>query len=427
MALKIPKSLKKSVFISCLSLILALFLLAFFSSLEPPYQSAKNVEPDTFKPVQSTQRTFLPAGLRQARATEIQAAIKSALSDSYRRVPSQPNESRHDLSRRLYASAHLILKHPKIVIMAFEGTGSFEPRMALVMQDAAHRLRQQGLMVQGQELSLQYSAFKSLAQVSVSEPNWSALATGPLEALLRDPELQTQTIWLSFPSEEFEWLSRLTRFEQVSLPQLAGFLTGQTARATAGIDRALESLKTLLSQFPEPSLPQLVVVSHSSGTRAAIKFIERAHQLKGKHGKRPEFSLVISSDPVCEADQVMGEAFSEILNYQLKMRFNRLQGWLDLLPFVALKPKPVPLPVVQHRLQPNCLYVPDQVKRFISFYQQKDTLGLRLAPQFGIHGSPVAGAMNQEIKQVGPAGHGEIAFHPTVTTRFTQELKALLR
>ncbi len=47
-------------------------------------------------------------------------------------------------------------------------------------------------------------------------------------------------------------------------------------------------------------------------------------------------------------------------------------------------------------------------------------------PKFGIQGSPVKGAQNQEVHDVGSAGHGEIAYNPIVVKAFAEGLKRLL-
>lgn len=79
--------------------------------------------------------------------------------------------------------------------------------------------------------------------------------------------------------------------------------------------------------------------------------------------------------------------------------------------------------MVRHRSQPESLYRPSNVERLVNFFQRRDTEGLKLRPEVGIHGSPVMGAENHEITDVGTGGHGEIAIHPEIRQAFIDQIE----
>jgi len=371
--------------------------------------------------------------LASASAAQVQAAVTEALNESYAQTPPRAGESRHDLNRRLQLSsgtgqaAHY--DGAEIVVIAFEGTGAFHPRRAPVMQAAAEKLRQQGLGLTGSSTGLAYVTGQALQAKEGQAANWSGLATGPLQSLLADPALQTQTQWLSFPSEEIEALARPDGYKQASVAQVIGEALRSHQGQTEGLNRALEAVREIQSQArAQGKNPQFVVVSHSSGGRSAVKFLELARQIQGTSGQPLHFPLVMTIDPVREAHEALLEAGKELINKGTEHNLNRVRGWFDALPLVELAPKKVYPPLVRHRSQPESLYAPANTGTFLNFFQRRDSEGLKLEnPRFGIHGSPVAGAKNQEIWNVGSAGHGEITYHPQVTQAFVNQLQGLLK
>lgn len=366
-----------------------------------------------------------PSRLRSASVAEIKQAVADAVAQNYALVPDRRGETRHQLGQRLRAQASANHVRPAIVVLAFEGTGNFAPRMVPVMQAAAARLEGKGLSARGSAMTLQYAAFKRLTAITGQEPNWSGLATGPLESLLQDPELRAATLWLSFPSEEYEVMAKLTGLKQVPLAQVGAMLLGSSPPATPGIDMAQAELREILASSGERP-PLLVIAAHSSGSRSAVKFLEHAAEIRDVQGRPLRFPLALSVDPVAEAHLVMSEALTSLRRHWTGRALNRLRAWLDALPLISLPQARLAAPRVRHRDKPVGLYAPANVDAFLNFYQQQDTEGLRVAPRFGIHGSSVTGARNLEITALGREGHGQISFHPRVTASFVAALKALL-
>ncbi|PKL77590.1 MAG: hypothetical protein CVV27_05045 [Candidatus Melainabacteria bacterium HGW-Melainabacteria-1] len=379
----------------------------------------------------------LSAPVQTASKEQIRQAVSEAVAASYERVPHRAGESRHTLNRRLQSSApetHLNAKTPgikydgsAIVVIAFEGTGAFEARQAPVMLDAAKRLQKQGLSLSGAEQSMDYMVRTELNAKMGKEGNWSGLSAGALESLLKEPDLQANTQWLSFPSEEFEAFSHPSALQNISLKQVLNDALSSTVGETQGINHALVAMREIQAQArAQGKDPEFVILSHSSGGRSAVKFLEKAKDIKDEAGQPIRFGLALTIDPVREAHEALAEAFKELVNKGAEHNANRLRGWLDALPLLEVEQKKVYPPQVRHRAQPESLYAPSNVAKFYSFYQQKDTQGLKMEPSFGIHGSPVKGAINREIRNVGTSGHGEITYHPLVTKTFVEQLKLLL-
>lgn len=383
----------------------------------------------------ATPHLSLVEGPRPAATPEqIKQAVDKALAMSYDQVPHRPGVSRHALNRQLQTFNAEGTQNPQkqvsyngadVVIIAFEGTGAFDARRAPVMQQAAQILSDQGLSLDdGGALYSEVS--NAIAAKESKNINWSGLATGPLASLLEDPEAQANTQWLSFPSEEFEVLAGGEILNNLDPQQLKREVLGSTVGVTPGISQAVQAMKEIQAQAQAQAQgknPKFVVVSHSSGGRSTVKFLEKM--------KNQDFPLVMTIDPVREAHEAVGEALKEVYLYKgTEHNVNRLRSAANwLLPeSMEFDQKKVYPPMVRSHAQPESLYKPGNVDKMVNFYQKKDEEGLKM-PQvrFGIQGSPVQRAENIEIYDVGTSGHGEITYHQKVLTRFMSELKGVLK
>lgn len=418
----------------------------------PPRASAPQAEHSVSIPTEQLLSKSGKAGSAQARlelisqiavprqiasSEQVKQAVETAIERSFARVPTRAGESRHQLNQRLQAAPsdggptlnkQVHYDGSDVVIIAFEGTGAFDPRCAPIMQEAAEILQQQGLHSQPDKAAIHAQLSESLSKREGKAINWSGLAVGPLSTLLDNPELAARTQWLSFPSEEFEGLAGMEALKNVSLKQVLSEAVLSNEGETPGINNALHALRNIQAQaLAQGKNPQFVIVSHSSGGRSAVKFLEKAKGIHDLNGQPLKFPLVMTIDPVREAHEALLEAGKELLYKGTEHNLNRLRAVADYIPFVDTKPQKVYPPLVRHRSQPESLYAPGNVETFLSFYQLKDTEGLKLeSPKFGIQGSPVAGAVNQEIKDVGSSGHGQIAYNPKVVRTFEQQLRAVL-
>jgi len=363
--------------------------------------------------------------LRVASPEEVKAAVNQALKANLADVPARPGESRHSLNQRLQAETPY--QGAELVIIAFEGTGAFHPRCAPVMIAANAILKQQGLSSEPGRSAIHTQLSEAMSKHEGKDMNWSGLAVGPLSTLLDDPQMAASAQWLSFPSEEFEALAGGDALKQISLTESLKEAVLSSAGQTPGINQALHKLQEIQAQArAQGKDPQFVIVSHSSGGRSAVKFLEKAKALKDQAGQPLNFPLVMTIDPVREAHEAVLEAGKEWFNKGTEHNLNRVRGWIDALPLIEVEPKKVYPPLVRHRAQPESLYKPSNTGRFLSFYQRQDTEGLKMDPKFGIQGSPVKGAQNQEVYDVGSAGHGEIAYNPIVVKAFKTEMQNLL-
>lgn len=391
--------------------------------------------------------------LPQASLVDIQNAVNTAIDQSYSRVPQRAGESRHALNRRLQATPsestippanHAHYDGSDVVVIAFEGTGAFEPRRAPLMQDAAEILKKQGLSLQGQDSALYDAVSEGISQKENRSNNWSGLGRGPLNGLMNSPELNEKTQWLSFPSEEFEALSGGDAYKDVTAKQLLGEAYNSTRGETPGINQALKAVKDIQAQAKaQGKNPKFVIVTHSSGGRSSVKFLEKAKALNNTEGKQMDFPFVMTIDPVREAHEAVGEALKEIyVNKGTEHNMNRVReagravndaeifgfkpfDWM--IPDETVKHRKVYAPKVRYTPQDESLYKPHNVGKFINYFQRKDTEGLKDERfRFGIEGSPIKGAdANIPIHDVGSAGHGEIAYHDKVVKAFLDGISGL--
>ena len=162
---------------------------------------------------------------------------------------------------------------------------------------------------------------------------------------------------------------------------------------------------------------KLIVLSHSSGGRSAIKYLE---QLKNLHNpltgnKIIKADLVFTIDPVREAHEAIAEALSQMAANPIKKAYN----FLPVIPDVKVHPV-----YVWSRHQKESLYKTSNTIQHVNFYQKADQLGLKTQPQFGIHGSPIHGAdLNRDLTlKLGKDGHGAITYHADLLEQFKHEL-----
>ena len=112
-----------------------------------------------------------------------------------------------------------------------------------------------------------------------------------------------------------------------------------------------------------------------------------------------------------EAHEAIGEALSQIAANPLKKAYN----FLPIVPDVKVYPV-----TIWSRPQKESLYKTSHTIRHVNFYQTADELGLKINPQFGIHGSQIHGAdLNRDLtSELGKDGHGAINYHDDLLNQF---------
>jgi len=160
-------------------------------------------------------------------------------------------------------------------------------------------------------------------------------------------------------------------------------------------------------------------MGHSSGGRAAVKFLER---LK-KESYAVEADLVATIDPVEEAHNVALKKAAKVaqensnplvLANTIKKYLYSEENALNITPVQSLK-------------QPEILYKTSNTKKWINFYQKEDSQGIGAG--FGIYGSPIMNAdANIYISGVEGAkgkAHGEICKQYRVNNKIKTEILEL--
>jgi hypothetical protein len=181
-------------------------------------------------------------------------------------------------------------------------------------------------------------------------------------------------------------------------------IMNSTYGVPTGIMMAMRCAQKYLSIANTLSIkPKIIVLTHSSGGRSAMKFAENLKLLNNPLTNKKDYKidLVFSIDPVKEAH----EAIKEVVSQYAQRKLDHLKNYF---PYFEIKDKPIN---VWTREQPYSLYKPSNTSRWVNVYQNKDQLGLKLNDyQFGIHGSPIANAdYNSFVSSaLGDDAHGAI-------------------
>lgn len=301
------------------------------------------------------------------------------------------------------------------LIVAFEGTGAFEPRLAPTIMKVAADLNWQ--ISDGD--AIVDTAEADLARRERREVHWSGLLSGPMGMLLEQPELTGRFDWASFPSEEAEVLAGLDSITPENIRRILKDAARSTAGLPLGVTASRDWVTTYLAAWPEDRpKPRVVVLAHSSGTRTAVKALEEL----GKKGISAD--LVFSIDPVRAAHEALKELLPQMIGQGAHYNVRKV-GPIDWVLDRVGAPKPV-LPRVWRRDHPDHLYKPRNAGRWVSVYQMDDELGLKIPPHHGIQGSRLKDADHQEmIGGLGQDAHGPIAYNKRTLELLAEELKKL--
>ncbi len=357
------------------------------------------------------------------------------LADGFTKVPYVSGQSRWEENRQLNAEPVLggarrasvcTYEGQDTLIIALEGTGAFQSRISPAMQALNMEMQKLGYDVSDPAYDPYKLISESFHRATGKDPNWSGLNVGPLNTLLKTPGVAGSFRSYSFPSEETEALSDSSAIWSSSLDSFGAEMVDSNMGMPKSVVDANNCITELLFQaMQQRKTPKVVIMSHSSGGRTAVKLLET---LKERFdGRRKEnginIDLVFTIDPVKEAHEALGEAFEKLWSDGTSHNLNKLG---DL---IGIPPSPVPPTTINQLSQPSKLYRPTNALRHVNFYQRQDTLGLKMEPKFGILGAQIEGAdINTEILPtdgVGAAGHGEVTYAPKVTQAFIEELRRL--
>ena len=283
------------------------------------------------------------------------------------------------------------------LVINFEGTGSYSPRTADLMNRFARCAGQSDM-----GKYLHYEAKKVITEVYGNADKWTALQAGPLNQITQHGDL-SHTNWLTFPSEETEVLAEPT--------SVRSYTNLQSNIYPRGVEMALECYNSYMEDAKAKNIkPKIIVQGHSSGGRSVVKFLEVLKSYSPPH----KVDLMLTIDPVKEAHLAVGEVFSQVAGNANRAVYNAIPFVDD----VEIKP-----PNVWTRRQPDTLYKPSNTARAVNFYQNVDSEGLKMAVKFGIHGSPIHNAdLNLFINEdLSDDAHGLIAKHDKVIEQIVKE------
>lgn len=338
--------------------------------------------------------------------------MKEVLEFFFEQAKKDDSPDRHVATKKLNRCSPT--KNSKALVIAFEGTGAYEP---LVPATMARFNKCFGGKVDKKIVDSVYSKTKEVFKdKEKKDAKWSGLQSGIMSEMIAMKGGQNVD-WYSFPSEEVEQLAGLEKLKDTSISQLVDDVKSSVDSNPKGIQNARSCIKNYIKEAKALGIsPKIVLTSHSSGGRSLVKFAEHMKKDVGV-----DVDLAFSIDPVKEAHHAVQEVLPQKIGEPLRYaRWKLMGGSGDDYPYSA----------VWSSGQPSSLYKSSNVKEHVNFYQNEDREGLKIggdAMRFGIHGSPIANADNHYIKGVGTSGHGEITYDKKVIKKFKEKMEGLIK
>ncbi len=334
--------------------------------------------------------------------------IKKLISKQYKALANADN--RYKVARVLNnCTPH---KNSEGLFLAFAGTGAFNPRAFDIMAKAIKCKHVRGLpsWLQKKTYALVLS---SLSAKGSSYRKWSAIEKGPMTRMIMSSTLKSRIAMYNFaiyPSEESEAIADYEKMGWAELKNIPSEMKKSYKGNPTGIKNALNCTKIYLEGMSKKGkTPKIILMSHSSGGRSVVKFLEKLKKISKTH-----VDLVLTIDPVKEAQHAISEVIPQLAHRYTE----QAAGWILN---VDVPNKQV---AVWSRSQPKVLYKTSNVKRWINFYQQVDTKGLKGSVKFGIKGSPIYRAdENYYLKTgLGASAHSEIGYHSSLKDTIEDEI-----
>lgn len=310
--------------------------------------------------------------------------------------------NRHQMGEKL--NACIPTKKSKALVLSFAGTSAFNPRSHHIMST----------LIKCPEFQKLDTKFKQYIYSSLSEiladkkskfTNWSGIDKGIMSQFLINPkvtDLAADFDFATFASEESEFISDPSKLSDSSISPLIKEVSLSLSNSPIGITNAIKCVKKYYKKAKKLAInPKLIITSHSSGGRSAVKFLEKIKGFK-------ESDLTLTIDPVIEVQHAIEEVASQELGNINRSIFGEEE-------------RPVN---VWSREQPKSLYKVNSAK-WINFYQQSDSKGFDMSPSFGIQGSAVRDAENIFINDLSDRGHGEITYNEKVLDIMTTQINSL--
>ena len=332
------------------------------------------------------------------------------------------SKDRHQVAERLNDCSPE--KDSKALVINFAGTGSFNPKSFNLMTDFMDCFAENKLAS-----SLNTNVFMSIAYAQQKnrgqDYRWDGIQAGPLNEFFSDPYLKGKAKYLdfaTFASEESEIIADINDRSIETIARIPFEIANSTLGVPTGIRMAMQCAQKYLAAAKALSIkPKIIVLTHSSGGRSAVKFAENLKLFTNPITNKKDYKidLVFSMDPVKEAH----EAIKEVASQFAQRKADHIANYI---PYVDIKDKPIN---VWTREQPESLYKPSNTSRWVNVYQNKDELGLKIKDyKFGIHGSPIANADYNSFVTTGMGAdaHGAITSHAETIRMFKTEMHSVL-
>lgn len=379
------------------------------------YQNVKTTETNSYRKIASSYSASLCNLFKDADNTEkFNSAIAGSL--NYLFLTYEGNLNRHVIGARL--NQCVPSSNSKGLVVAFQGTGAFNPTAFHLMKSLANCDNYRSLN-QNIRRNTYVKILRTLRTRGQEFSKWSGIEAGALSVLLEDQRydrLIDQVQFATFASEEAEILAGPERLTSEWLSNFSQNFIRNTNFQTHGVNFAMTCVTNYLNLARANGMgPKLFIIGHSSGSRSIVKFLERFKDLYPL-----EADVVFTIDPVIEAQDAMEEVFSQLHGSIIN----------DIANFVTFDavPSDSRQPNVWTRNHPSKLYKTSNAKKWLSFFQNVDTRGFDAPIRFGIHGSPIRGAdFNTHIREgLGDKAHGKITTHPRVLESFKEEFFHLM-
>lgn len=306
-------------------------------------------------------------------------------------------------------------KNSEGLVISFAGTGAFNPRSFHVMRELIQCNSHQNIPSNIRKLTYKY-VLDGLKAKKSHYTNWSGVDKGILGSILKENdllEIGKNLDYAVFPSEESELLANIKSLSFEKLKNILEEMKRSTSGYSVGITNALLCATQYLKEAKKLKIePKLMIFTHSSGARSAVKFLEKLKLYSNK-----KFDLVYTMDPVIEAHEA-------ILSILPALASKYAQKIIDYLTPVEISATAVKIWTSK---KSKSLYKTNNSVRWVSTYQNKDTNGLGMTPEFGICGSPIENAdKNLFLKTgLGASAHGEITYHKDSVELLRNELLKL--
>ena len=241
------------------------------------------------------------------------------------------SDSRHEIGDKL--NQCIPNSDSRGLIIKFSGTGAFNPRanalMAKIIQCPNYQVLPSWLK------SATYSVILSELKRRKSQfTKWSTIEKGIMSEFIKNLDLNKigkDLNFANFASEESEVLADTNYITVKNIKRILEEINRSVNNFPIGIQNALICSLQYFNKAKSLDIePKLIILSHSSGGRTAVKFLEKLKV----YLPNTKADLVMTIDPVREAQEALAEVLDQYIG-----NFGRALE--DYIPFVDEEQKPV--------------------------------------------------------------------------------------